>query len=164
MEAFSPRLDHRGRYAGGAILTDSDPDRQFMKEVVSSLDSKSYQTACDNIDSLVAQGFPVAHSPEAVLDLKRFAARMVFVAANDFGAPIEFLRDRYEARCALGYARPQDALAVITEYAMTCIELHETKSAELAICDAKSLLGLLDNNMETSIYLRMIESSERAME
>ena len=157
-------LGDGSRYAGVAILTDSDSDRQFMKKVVSSLDSKCYQTACGNIDSLVSQGFPIAHSPEAILDLKRFAARMAFIAANDFGAPIEFLRDRYEARRALGYASPQDALAIISEYAMTCIELQETKSAELAICDAKSLLGLLDNNTETSIYFRMIESAERAME
>ena len=135
-----------------------------MSEVVSSLESKNYQIACDKIDSLVSEGFSFADSPKTVLDLKRFAARMAFVAANDYGAPIDYLRNRFEARCELGWARPADALAVLTEYAITCAELHETKWARHAIREAKTFLRLLDNSSGTSIYSRIIDSCERTME
>jgi len=135
-----------------------------MQLIVSSLETKEYQVACDKIDSLISDSLPADQLPQTLLDLKRFAARMAFIAANDYHAPFEYLRNRFEARCELGFGKPEDALAILTEYAFKCIDLHETDAAKRALCEAKSYVSAVHLTKGLNQYIHIIQACEQLID
>lgn len=136
-----------------------------MQLVVAALKSKNYRAACDSIDALISDNLPVGLSAASTLGLRRFAARMAFVAANDYGAAFTILRQRFEARFELGFEGPLDALPVLTEYATRCAQLGETTASRQVLLEARDYLTkLLPQHGEARrCYSRIIEACEREL-
>ncbi|MCA9214729.1 MAG: hypothetical protein KDB27_16775 [Planctomycetales bacterium] len=172
LDPSHPSVGSRKVFTGKTMADENDPVeddpilRRFMVRVASAWKLKDYRAACDRIDTLMSESIPEGLSSESLLEVQRLAARMAFAAASDYGAPFEFLRQRFEACCNLRFADgPLGALSVYTEYATACARRREVRASKQALCEARKLLGQLPSSFHEArdTYRRIIELCEQEL-